>query len=90
MMTEQKLVDLGFKPNCKGFYFLKDAVNMVLKNKFVKTGIIYSTIARTYGESNTRVERAIRHCIEASKTIYKKDCNSLVFSKLAILVKENA
>lgn len=88
MMTEQKLIELGFNPACKGFYYLKDAVNMTISNKFVKKMFIYSNIAETYGDTKTRVERAIRHCIKKSKSNYNNDSNSMVFGKLAILVKE--
>jgi len=58
---------LGLKAHIKGYRYIQDAILMIVEdgtmiNKITKK--LYPTIARTYGTTPSRVERAIRHSIE--------------------------
>ena len=58
---------LGLKAHIKGYKYIQDAILMITEdgtmiNKITKK--LYPTIARTYGTTPSRVERAIRHSIE--------------------------
>lgn len=60
---------LGMKPNLLGWKYINTAVDMVIKDPTTIDGItkrLYPTIARTYGTTASRVERAIRHSIECA------------------------
>lgn len=53
-----------------GFKYIEKAVSMVLEdeyciNSLTKPGGLYDQIAKAFGTEWTRVERAIRHAIEA-------------------------
>ena len=52
------LIELGIKPNLKGFNYLKEAI-------YLHSVIIYTVIADKYCASAKNVERSIRTSIEA-------------------------
>ena len=57
----KSLLDLGMKPNLKGFNYVKEAI--ILYPEIIRTNkrfnYIYSVIAENYGTSLKNVERAI-------------------------------
>lgn len=66
---ERKLLLLGIPPHVKGFWYIREAVKMLLEREdkiFGVTKILYPDIARLHDTTSTRVERAIRHAIELS------------------------
>ena len=64
------LRSVGIPANLKGYLFLREAIQMVIKNVDLLGGlggitkIIYPAIAEKYHTTPSRVERAIRHSIE--------------------------
>lgn len=64
----RSLLDLGMKPNLKGFNYLKEAVylhsDIIYTNK--RFTHIYAVIAEKYGVSASSVERAVRISIESA------------------------
>lgn len=78
------LIDVGVHTNLKGFDYLHDAIDFVLKDKEFKNDIIglYDKIANCYNESKTSVERCIRHAI---KSCFQEDN----YSKIRDIFGEN-
>ncbi len=60
---------IGIPAHIKGYNFLREAVKMVVENPDVINRItkeLYPGIARHFGTSASKVERAIRHAIEVA------------------------
>jgi two-component system response regulator (stage 0 sporulation protein A) len=58
---------MGVPPHIKGYRYLRDAIVAVAKNMNLLSGVtkeLYPMIAKQYGTTPSRVERAIRHAIE--------------------------
>lgn len=58
---------LGIPAHIKGYHYLREAVKLVLENPDSINRItkeLYPAIARRFGTSSSKVERAIRHAIE--------------------------
>ena len=67
---------LGIPAHIKGYQYLREGVRMVLENHEVINRItkeLYPGIARKFGTSASKVERAMRHAIEVAWT---RDSNS--------------
>ena len=60
------LINLGIKPNLKGFDYLKYAFENKLDTKKGITKVIYPIIAQAFDTTPSRVERALRHAIESA------------------------
>ena len=62
------LKQLGILPNILGYEYLKEAIDMMLKDDSVIrrgiTKVMYPAIARKFQSTSSRVERAIRHGVE--------------------------
>ena len=67
--VEKFIIELGIPPHIKGFLYIRDAILMLFEDE-VKihgvTKIMYPEIAKEYGTTGVRVERAIRHAIDLS------------------------
>ena len=60
---------LGIPAHIKGYQFLREAIRLVLDKPDMIGGItkeLYPTIARRFGTTSSKVERAIRHAIEVA------------------------
>lgn len=65
------LHDLGMPSHIKGYQYIRDAIIMMQEDASYLGGItknLYPEIAKKYGTTPSRVERAIRHAIEVSWT----------------------
>jgi len=63
------LHELGIPSHIKGYQYIREAVNIIFKNPEVIGGItkeLYPELAKKFGTTVSRVERAIRHAIEVS------------------------
>jgi two-component system response regulator (stage 0 sporulation protein A) len=61
--------EIGIPANIKGYQYLRDAILMVIENMDIINSItkqLYPSIAKEYGTTPSRVERAIRHAIEVA------------------------
>lgn len=68
-LISKVLHELGIPSNIKGYQYIRDAINLVYDDPALIGGItkeIYPEIGNKYGQSVTRIERAIRHAIEVS------------------------
>ena len=70
------LVQMGFKNNLSGFRYVVSGLPMFAENpQQTVTKELYPTIAKEYGTTSSRVERAIRHAIELAWD--RGDCDVL-------------
>lgn len=65
------LDEKGFKHSIKGFDFLITAISFCVEqpNKIHSICKLYAEVGKTHGTTPSRVERAIRHAIEANSNI---------------------
>lgn len=62
-------LSIGIPAHIKGYQYLREAVRMVIEDHDVINRItkeLYPGIARRYGTSSSKVERAMRHAIEVA------------------------
>ncbi len=60
---------MGIPAHIKGYQFLREAIKLVIENPNMISGItkeLYPAIARRFGTTASKVERAIRHAIEVA------------------------
>ena len=86
------LLDIGVKPNYKGFMYLNTAIQLVIDNKNIIpniTNVLYPKIAKIYKQTPSKVERNIRFAIENSNDEYKNMSNKefIAFCALNITLK---
>ena len=68
------LIRFGITPNLNGFRYILDAVTMLKEhNNISVTKELYPNIAEKYKTTASRVERAIRHCINVAYKKYNED-----------------
>lgn len=63
------LKKIGVPCHIKGYYYLKEAISLVIQDDTYRDGVtkkLYPDIAKKYGTTSSRVERAIRHAIEVA------------------------
>lgn len=63
----RNLTNLGVPAHLKGYEYLKFGLSKVLENPAIIQGVtreLYPVIAKEYGTTIYRVERAIRHAVE--------------------------
>lgn len=63
------MFDLGIPAHIKGYRYMRDAIIMVVKDPDILSGItkvLYPAVAKKHKTTAMRVERAIRHAIEAA------------------------
>lgn len=62
-------LSIGIPAHIKGYQYLREAVRMVIDDRDIINRItkeLYPGIARRYGTSSSKVERAMRHAIEVA------------------------
>lgn len=77
------LHEVGVPAHIKGYLYLREAIALVYNNVDILgsiTKVLYPEIARTYGTTSSRVERAIRHAIEIAWVRGNVDAISDIFS----------
>ena len=60
---------IGVPAHIKGYQYLRTAILMTIENNDLinaVTKILYPNVAKKYGTTSSRVERAIRHAIEVA------------------------
>lgn len=103
--TQSILRRLGILPSLNGYAYLTDAINYELTSQETNLSItkcIYPTIAKKHSSSSAKVERSIRHAIEAAWKhtdtkafepffgcrVIKKPTNAQFVSAIAEYIKE--
>lgn len=77
------LHEVGVPAHIKGYMYLREAISMVYNDIEILgsiTKILYPDIARAFGTTASRVERAIRHAIEIAWVRGNVDAISDIFS----------
>lgn len=78
------LLSLGFHANQYGYRYLRNAVYQVMTCPILidsVTKLLYPAVAKEYGVSPVKVERAIRTSIETAWSETKKDALHLLFEQ---------
>lgn len=68
-IVSEQLKSLGVPTNQLGYEYLREAIELVLKDNSYLHAItkkLYPDIAKKYGATSQRVERAIRHAIHSA------------------------
>ena len=69
MMITEIIHEIGVPAHIKGYHYLREAIILSVKNSEIinsVTKLLYPTVAKNYGTTASRVERAIRHAIEVA------------------------
>lgn len=69
VMITDIIHQIGVPAHIKGYHYLRDAIILSIKNSEIinsVTKLLYPTVAKIYGTTASRVERAIRHAIEVA------------------------
>lgn len=69
MKVTQMIHEIGVPAHIKGYLYLRTAIIMAVENMDILNAVtkqLYPDIAKEYGTTDTRVERAIRHAIEVA------------------------
>lgn len=69
LMVTEIIHQIGVPAHIKGYHYLREGIVMSVSNSEAMssvTKILYPTIAKKYGTTSSRVERAIRHAIEVA------------------------
>ncbi len=69
LLVTQMIHEIGVPAHIKGYLYLRTAIIMAVENMDILNAVtkqLYPDIAREYGTTDTRVERAIRHAIEVA------------------------
>jgi two-component system response regulator (stage 0 sporulation protein A) len=69
LMVTNIIHEIGIPAHIKGYVYLRDAIMMVIDNMDLLGAVtkeLYPAIAKKYGTTSSRVERAIRHAIEVA------------------------
>ena len=86
--TINYLLKKGMKPNYDGFWYLHDAVQIVIDNNNILPMLIkevYPTIANNYGTKWQNIERGIRYIRQSCKDLkLKYMTNSEFISYIAL------
>lgn len=83
---ENYLLSKHIRPSVKGFDYLVYAIYLVSKDSSYKRAItkrLYPDIAKEFNENPARVERAMRHAIDASKSLLKT-CEFIALADIEI------
>ncbi len=69
LMITKILHQIGVPAHIKGYHYLREGIKLAVKDDDMinsVTKILYPTIAKKFGTTSSRVERAIRHAIEVA------------------------
>lgn len=69
MRVTEIIHEVGIPAHIKGFNYVREAIMLSVKDPSVvqqMTDVMYPTVAKTFGTTSSRVERAIRHAIEVA------------------------
>lgn len=73
---ENRLLELGIKPNLKGFSYICDSVEMITDDTVPKHKMmyLYEVVAKKNKTTSNSVERTIRHAISKINFEYWNEC----------------
>lgn len=69
LITTNIIHEIGIPANIRGYQYIRYSIMLAVKDESIITSItktLYPTVAKKYGTTVSRVERAIRHAIEVA------------------------
>ena len=69
LMVTEMIHQIGVPAHIKGYHYLREAILLSVEDPEVMnavTKVLYPTVAKKFGTTPSRVERAIRHAIEVA------------------------
>ena len=75
-------ISIGIPPHIKGYGYLREGIKMTIERPYVINSVtkeLYPSIAKTYGTTASKVERAIRHAIEVAWNRGRIDAINAIF-----------
>ena len=88
--VSEMLINMGVQQNLQGYQYLRHAILISLENPAIIHNVmkqLYPMVAKEYGTTDKKVERAIRHAIEV---LFEKGSGELIdalFSRIKYKVK---
>ena len=75
-------ISIGIPPHIKGYVYLREGIKLTVENPTMINSVtkeLYPSIAKKYGTSASKVERAIRHAIEVAWNRGRIDAINAIF-----------
>lgn len=75
-------ISIGIPPHIKGYGYLREGIKMTIERPYVINSVtkeLYPSIAKTFGTTASKVERAIRHAIEVAWNRGRIDAINAIF-----------
>ena len=69
LMVTEMIHQIGVPAHIKGYHYLREAILLSVEDPEIMnavTKVLYPTVAKKFGTTPSRVERAIRHAIEVA------------------------
>ncbi len=69
MMVTEIIHQIGVPAHIKGYHYLRESILLAVNNADIINSVtkqLYPTVAKKFGTTSSRVERAIRHAIEVA------------------------
>lgn len=82
----KKLLDLDFKPNYRGFYYLVDAIYIKITEKVSSLDFVFNEVAKEHNTSTAAINRNILTCIRKSNNEYKGKTVGEVINTLSVIL----
>lgn len=93
--TEEKIseifISIGIPPHIKGYGYLREGIKMTMQTPYIINSVtkeLYPSIAKKFGTTASKVERAIRHAIEVAWNRGRVDAINAIFGARIYLGSE--
>lgn len=84
-------IAIGIPPHIKGYGYLREGIKMTIEHPYIINSVtkeLYPSIAKKYGTTASKVERAIRHAIEVAWNRGRIDAINAIFGSRIYLGTE--
>lgn len=84
-------ISIGIPPHIKGYGYLREGIKMTVERPYVINSVtkeLYPSIAKKFGTTASKVERAIRHAIEVAWNRGRIDAINAIFGARIYLGSE--
>ena len=84
-------ISIGIPPHIKGYGYLREGIKMTIERPYIINAVtkeLYPSIAKTFGTTASKVERAIRHAIEVAWNRGRIDSINAIFGARIYLGSE--
>ncbi len=84
-------ISIGIPPHIKGYGYLREGIKMTIEHPYIINSVtkeLYPSIAKKFGTTASKVERAIRHAIEVAWNRGRIDAITAIFGARIYLGSE--